>query len=221
MKKAARADYLTAPTTRGAANRAGTGLSTAALAFIAGVEFRDFNLFFDAERRLLKLDLHVVTQIGATLSIFGAPPTAEERLENSAADSASAKDFTENVEWIVKTATTEAGALRKGCMPKPIVGRVFIRIDKDIVCLAEFLEPFLGMRIVGIFIWMKLDRELAIRALDLLLRGVAPHAQNFVIIAFGRGHFLSTADYAPRGDLRRILTLIRLHGLAHYRENRQ
>src|SRR4029453_5010255 len=145
----------------------------------------------NAERGLLKLDLHVVTQIGATLSIFGASPTAEERLENSATDSASAKDFTENVEWIVKTATGKAGTLRKGRVPEPIVGRVFIRIDEDIVCFAEFLEPFFGMRIVGIFIWMKLDCELAISAFDLLLRGVAPHAQNFVIIAFGRSHFFN------------------------------
>jgi hypothetical protein len=45
------------------------------------------------------------------------------------------------------------------------------------------------MGVIGIFVRMKLDRELAISALDFLLGNVVLHTENFIIIAFGGGHF--------------------------------
>jgi hypothetical protein len=170
------------------------------MTFITGVELLDFNLLFDTKSRLLEFNLHIVAQIGSTLPIFRAGAAAEECFENSAADSASAKNFTENLEGIMKIAAAETGAtLGKSSVPKAIVGSAFIRIHKDIVGFAELLEPFLGMGIIGIFVRMKFDREFAIRALDLFPGGVSIDTQNLVIIALRRGHF-----FEPRISRRRL-----------------
>src|SRR5262249_16646805 len=100
-----------------------------------------------------------------------------ERLENTSAKSAAAEDFTENFERIMKTATTETGTtLREGSVPEPIVCGAFIRIHKDIVRFAQFLKFFFGVRVLRIFVWMKVSRELAIGAFDFLTGGSSPDA---------------------------------------------
>src|SRR6266581_1844284 len=191
LKESTRTDHLPVTAANGTRNASRTGFSAATLTFIAGLRLCDFNFFFDAERRLLEPDLHVVTQIGTTLSILRTRASApKECLENAAADSAAAENFTENIERIMKTAAAETRASRgEGGVAETIVGRAFIRVDEDIVSFAELLKFLLGMGVIGIFVRMKLDRELAISALDFLLRNVVLHTENIIIIAFGGGHF--------------------------------
>src|SRR5215472_8103838 len=64
VKKSTRTDYLATTAAGRASNRTRAWLSAAAIAFIASIEFRDFNLFLGAKRRFLQFDLHVVAQIG-------------------------------------------------------------------------------------------------------------------------------------------------------------
>ena len=45
----------------------------------------------------------------------------------------------------------------------------FFGISEDAVGFRGFLERFLGVLVPGIFVWVKLDRELSVGALDLLL----------------------------------------------------
>src|SRR4029450_4571313 len=97
--------------------------SAAALAFVAGVEFRDFNLFFGAKRRLLQLDLHVVAQIRSAPPIFCPIAGAEERLEDSAAESTAAENFPENLERIVENAAAKTSAARPERGGADAVGR--------------------------------------------------------------------------------------------------
>jgi len=191
LKESARTDHLPMAAANGTRDASRTGLSAVTLTFIAGLQLRDFNFFFDAERRLLEPDLHVVTQIGTTLSILRTRARApKECLENAAADSAAAENFTENIERIMKTTAAETRTSRgEGGVAETIVGRAFIRVDEDIVSFAELLKFFLGMGVIGIFVRMKLDRELAISALDFLLGNVVLNTENFIIIAFGGGHF--------------------------------
>src|SRR5438874_11314975 len=191
LKESARTDHLPTAATNGTCNASRTGLSAATLTFIAGLQLRDFNFFFDAKRRLLQRDLHIVTQIGTTLSILRTRGRApKECLENAAADSAAAENFTENIEWIMKTTAAETRTSGgEGGVAETVVGRPFIRVDEDIVSFAELLKFFLGMGVIGIFVRMKLDRELAISAIDFLLGNVVLHNENFIIIAFGGGHF--------------------------------
>ena len=61
-------------------------------------------------------------------------------------------------------------ALRKRGVAIAIVGRAFVGIHEDVVGFAEFLELLLGVRVVRILVRMKFDRELPIRALDLVVR---------------------------------------------------
>jgi hypothetical protein len=90
----------------------------------------------------------------------------------------------------MKTTAAETRASRgEGSVAETIVGRAFIRVDENIISFAKLLKFFLGMRVIRIFVWMKLNGELAISALDFLLGGVASQTENFVIIAFGGSHF--------------------------------
>ena len=159
LKERARTDHLTTTTAGGTGHGPRTWLSAAAMTFIADVELFDLNFLFNAESRFLERDLHVVTQIGTTPSIFGAAAGApEKRFEDSAAESSTAENFAENVEWIVKAAAKTGTTLGKCGVTKTIVGDAFVRIHEHIVCFAEFFEFFLGVRVVWIFVWMKLDR---------------------------------------------------------------
>src|SRR4030095_3630344 len=188
VKKSSRTDHLTTAAAGRTVNRTRTRLSPAAMTLVTGIELLDFNLFFDPESRFFEADLHVVTQIRSALAIFSAPACAsKECLENSAAESTSAKDFAENVERIMET--TETSATRgKGSVTEAVVGGALIRIHKDIISFPKLLEFFLGMRIVRVFVRMKLDGEFTISALNLLFGGIPHHAKHFVVIAFFRGH---------------------------------
>ena len=99
---------------------------------------------------------------------------------------AAAEDFAEDIEGIVEPAA--APALGKGGVPVAVVGGAFLLVHEDVVGFAELLEFLFRVRVVGIFIGVKLDREFAIRALDLVAAGGALDAEDFVVIAFG-GHF--------------------------------
>ena len=78
-----------------------------------------------------------------------------------------------------------AAALSEGGVAIAIVGGAFLVVHQDVVGLAELLESFFRVRVVGIFIWVKFDRELAIGALDFVAGRVAFDAQDFVVVALG------------------------------------
>ena len=69
-------------------------------------------------------------------------------------------------------------------MAEAVVARALLGIGQDGVGLAALLEAFFRIRIVGIAVGMKLQRQLAVGALDLLIVGGARDAQNLVIVAF-------------------------------------
>ena len=101
------------------------------MTFIARVEFAHFDFFFGTECGFLQRDLHVIAQIRTTMPLLGTFRAATEKgLENPGSTDAAAEYFAKNIEWIVKTATTEAAtALGKCSMPKSVVGRALLRID--------------------------------------------------------------------------------------------
>jgi hypothetical protein len=74
----------------------------------------------------------------------------------------------------MKAAAETDAARRKRGMTEAIVGSAFLRIHEDIVGFAELFEFFLGMRVVRVFVRMKLDSELAISSFDVFFRGVSP-----------------------------------------------
>ncbi len=135
--------------------------------------------------------MQVVAKIGAALFALSIRflRAAEKLLEDSAGPAAGgAEDFAKNIEGIVKAAAARArpGAL-KGLVSVAIVRRALFGIHEDIVGLADLLKLILGGRVAGVFVRVKLDRELAVGALDLVARGGAGDFEYFVIVALG-GH---------------------------------
>ena len=84
----------------------------------------------------------------------------------------------------MEPAAAPGPALGKSGVPVAIVGGALLFVHQDVVGFAEFLEFLLGVRVVGIFIRMKFDREFAVGALDLVAGRGALDAQDFVVIAF-------------------------------------
>src|SRR4030095_7663807 len=118
-----------------------------------------------AEGRFFQLYFHIVPQIRPPTPIVGARSggAAKERLKDSTAKSGAAEHFTEDFEGIMETAASETGtALRERGVTEAIVRRAFVWIHQDVVRFAQFFKFFLGVRIVRIFVRMKLYRELAI-----------------------------------------------------------
>ena len=66
-----------------------------------------------------------------TLSTYAT----EKRFENSTADATAAKNFAENIEWIVESAL-KTGALRERGMTKAVVSSAFIGVHQYVVSLA-------------------------------------------------------------------------------------
>src|SRR5215472_17176972 len=69
-------------------------------------------------------------------------------------------------------------------MTEAVVLRAPLRIGQNLVGLVEFLEALLGLFVARIAIRMKLDRERAVRLLQLRLAGAAINAENLVVVAF-------------------------------------
>ena len=152
----------------------GPGPSTRLARFLAG----DLNRGFGADGGFLEADFEVVAEIGAALRTAAASPSAEDVAESERV-AESGKDVGE----IGKDRRIEsrAAAIHAG-VPEPVVEASLVAIGKDRVGLGGFLEPFLGLAIVRVAIGVVLQRELAIRAFDLLVGCFALDAQHFVIV---------------------------------------
>jgi len=190
LEKSAGADHLTAATTNRTIDAARTRLGSVTVAFVTDIQFSNFDFLFRAKGRFFQSDLHVVTQIRATLSIFAlAGHAAEKCFEDAAGNpsSSAAKNFAKNIERIVKSAAKSPALLERG-VTKTIVSGAFIRIHQHIIGFAELFEFLFGVRIARIFVRMKFYGELAIGTLHVLRRGIARNAEHFVVIAFGRRH---------------------------------
>ncbi len=162
-------------------------LRAGAVAMVARGELAERNLLLHAPRGLLERDLDVVAQVGPVARPV-ATAAAKKFLEDAA--TAAAKHLAKNVERIVEAARGPARAAR----PRPlrecrvavaVVGGAFVGILEHLVGLGDFLEHFLGRLAAGIFVGMILDRLLAIGFLDLLLRGIPAHAEQFIIVFLG------------------------------------
>jgi hypothetical protein len=64
-----------------------------------------------------------------------------------------------------------------------VVGRPLLRVGEDLVGFLGFLELLLRFRVVRIAVGMVLHGQLAVGLLDLVVRGVAIDAEDFVVVA--------------------------------------
>jgi hypothetical protein len=107
----------------------------------------------------------------------------------TAARGGAPEDLAKEIEGIVEPACAGSGIpLREGGVAEAVVSGPLLLVHEDVVRLAKLLEELLGMRIAGVLVGVKFHRETPIRFLDLLGRGGPGDFNNFVVIAFGRGH---------------------------------
>jgi hypothetical protein len=65
-----------------------------------------------------------------------------------------------------------------------VVGGALLRVGEDLVGFLGLLELLFGLGIVRIAVRMVLHGQLAVGLLDLVVRGVAVDAEDFVVVAF-------------------------------------
>jgi len=172
--------HLPAPGAGAAGHRCFARSGAGASAVFAGLVPADRDLGLCAEDSLFELQGDILTQISAALST-AAP--ARTSAENVAESEKVAKDVAEVLEdggvKAAATANTSDARVAEAVVKSPLLA-----IRENRVGLAGFLEFFFRVRIIGVAIRMKLQGELAVRALDLLVAGAARYAEHFIIVAF-------------------------------------
>ena len=115
----------------------------------------------DALGRLLELDFEVVAKVGAALRAGAASAAAEpEDVAEAAEDVFEAAEL-RRIEPL--RAVADAG------VAEAIVAGALVAVAQDRVGLGRFLELLFGRLVALVAIGVELQRELAIRALDLLI----------------------------------------------------
>jgi hypothetical protein len=126
----------------------------------------------------LERDLEVVAQIGAAAR---TGPAAAEGVAESEDVAEPAEDVAEvrehrRVEALRPAALADAG------MAEAIVGGALVAVGEDRRRPRRFLEALLGGVVARVAIGVILQRQLAIGALDLPVRGRARDAQDLVVV---------------------------------------
>jgi hypothetical protein len=164
-----------------AGDRLGARLGAGAFAGAALVHGRNADARIGAARRLFERDLEVVAQICAAIdaapAAAAAPPSA-----------GIAEDFAEYVaEGIAEALTTTSAATHvrvDAGVAVLVIGGTFLSVGQDFVCFLCFLELVFRFLAVRIAVRVVLHRQLAVRLLDLVVRGIPVDAEDFVKVAF-------------------------------------
>ena len=171
--------HLATPSTGSTGNGSFAGSGARASALFASLVAPNRNAGFRAEHCLFEFQRDVLTQIGTTLGAAAPARTPAEEISE-------AEKVSEYLADILKDRGIESTRSRTahGSMSKAVVCRPLVRVRQDGVGFAAFFEFLFGVRIIRIAIRMKLQRQFAIGALDLLIIGFAGNPKNFVVVAF-------------------------------------
>ena len=174
------------------------GSGAVALAGFAGLVARNLDAGLDALRRLLELDLEVVAKVGAALRAGAAAAAAEaENVAEAAEDVFEAGELRR----IESLRAADAG------VAEAIVARALVAVAEDGVRLGRFLECVLGLLVARVAIGVELQRQLAIRALDLLIGRGARDLEDLVVVALAHD---ALATLTMRGTQQAIAKLVAL-----------
>ena len=162
---------------------------------LARFEPRNLDRRLDAFGRFFEGDLEVVAQVGPRCGAAAAAAAAEQIAEPEHVAQAA-----EDVAEVGEDRRIEAGAglRRHAGMAEAIVAAALVGVRENGVRLGRFLEFLFGGVVAGVAVRMVLQRQLPIRALDLLIGGVFRHAEDFVVVAFA--HALATFTMAGRSS---------------------
>ena len=115
--------------------------------------------------RFLERDFEVVSKVGAALRSRPPPAAAPNTSPKPKMSPEPAEDVFEAGE----DARIEAGAAAEPGMAEAVVHAPLVGVGQDGVRLGRFLELVFGFLVAGIAVGVILQRQLAVRALDLLV----------------------------------------------------
>jgi hypothetical protein len=170
---------LATPSAGSTGNRSFARSRTRSTAVLTSLMAPHGNVGFRPENCLFKFHRDVFTQIGATLGTAAPARSAAKKISE-------AEKVSEDFADILKDRRIEPArpSSAHGGMPEAVVCGSLIRVRQDRISFAAFLEFLFGVGIIRIAIRMKLQRQLAIGALDFLLVGFAGDPEHFVVVAF-------------------------------------
>src|SRR4029077_6221459 len=173
--------------------RLGAGLGAGAGAGLAGHRGWNADLRILASECLLQRDLHIVTQIGATLA------TAATTAAGRHAENAFKQIGKRSAEIGAEAGRPTAHAVLKCGMTKTVISGALVRILEDLIGLVDFLKAMLGCLVAGMAIRMALHRLLAKCSFYVAVAGSAVNLQGLVIAPLGHQ---SSPDRCPAIDER-------------------
>ena len=161
-----------------ARDRRGAGLRAAPGAGRTAVQERELDLLLGAPNRFLEADPEVVAEVGAD----GRPPAPRRAARGRSAE--------ERVEEVGEATEPLLGAGERTRpvdpgRPEHVVRLAALRVGQDLVRLVDLLEALVGPR-VAVDVRVPLLGQLAEGALDVRVGRGAGHAQDGVVVAFGR-----------------------------------
>src|SRR5579863_7038345 len=170
---------LAAPSAGSTGNGSFARSRTRAAAVLTSLVAADGNAGFRSENRFFKFQRDILPQVRATLGTASPARTAAKKISE-------AEKVPEDFADILKHRGIEPArsSTTHGGMPEPVVCGSLVCVRQDRISLAAFLEFLFCVGIIRIAIRMKLQRQLAIGALDFLLPGFTGYPKHFVVVAF-------------------------------------
>ena len=133
---------------------------------------RDLDLFLAPEDRLLKGQLQVITQIGATPRSPAGGGTKPKPAP---------EDLLEDLKRITKAKVISKASTARPDVTEAVVGDTFLRIREHLVGFVDLLKSRLSVRRV-VDVRVILTRQSPICLLDLVLSGRASDPQHLVVV---------------------------------------
>ena len=190
--------HLTGAAAVGAGLRAGAGLAAGSAAVLAVLDAGDRDLLAAAECGLLKGDREPHAQALALLRGVALPRAAAEA-------EAAAEDVAEDVPEVAEAAeaaAAEAGVGIKGRKAVLVVARLLVRVGQHLIGLADLLEALLAGLVARMQVGVVFLGELAVRLLDLVVRGALAQAEHLIVVSFFRHKY----SLRKHGDCESVCT---------------
>lgn len=159
------------------------GSGTRAIAGFTCFMATKLNFSGHTEGRFVELKGEVFTEVGSALRTSAASAPTKNVGAEEAAEQIAQVEILEDGR--IDSSTKPAACTAYSSVPELVIALAFVLIHEDGIGFAAFLELLFGIRVIGIAVRMVLQREFAVRALDLAIARRAGDAEYFVIVTFG------------------------------------
>jgi hypothetical protein len=161
------------------------GRRARSLAFIAQLTAPDVDFLFHAECRVLETYRQIFADVCATLRATAAS-TAPSSIAEKIAEAEHLSEQVAEVNLLEPTLSLSSAeaSVREGVVSEAVISGALLLVAQYGVSLAALLEALFRFVVAGVAVGVKLQRQLAIGALDLDVTRGASDAEYFVIIAF-------------------------------------